>query len=221
MSVIAFSGWGQKHDSLDAVIDNAQHVDYSAFSNIEALYDHLQETYENVDTVVGWSLGGQIAIRCIAERVLEPKKLILISTPFQFISNPHIRCGKTKHEFANIVSQFEENPAGMLQGFFNYVALNDSRLKEVVKKLQYTPENPEKWKYWLEELGRFSCQQINFNTFPKTLIIHGQQDAVIDVSQSSLLVPLLQDYQLELINDCAHAPHLHNSEYVRALINDM
>lgn len=216
--IITLSGWGQKHDSLAAIAPDAQHIDYSKYGHIEELFDDIKGS--KCDVLIGWSLGGQIAIRAIEAGVIEAEHLILIATPFQFISDKTIKCGMEQDSFYDFETDFVLDPKRTLKKFSLLVAKNDKKAKEISRWL--TPDNDnnlERWDYWLDELGQFSCAGINFSNFPKTTIIHGTGDSVVDHTQSAFFDVLIKNCETKVLNDCGHAPHLHNIDEIKSLLS--
>lgn len=211
--IIAFSGWGQMHDALESVAPNAKHIPYYGHESIESVFEALQGS--TASCVVGWSLGGQIAIRAIEQGCLKADRLVLISTPYQFVTHHTLRAGISREEFLTFQKLFEKDPEKTLQQFGLRIAKNDSKAKEIAQQLLGQFPASAHWKYWLDELGNFSCRRVDFSDFPPTTIIHGNRDAVVDVSQIGLFVPFLPGCNIEIIDNCAHAPHLHDPEIVK------
>ena len=218
-NVITFSGWGQKHDSLANIFPNAENIDYKNYQNIKDLFDELEG--KDCDILVGWSLGGQIALRAASNKILNPKSIILFSTPFQFVANKTIKCGIDDNLFIEFENNFVANPEKLLKQFSLLIAKNDSNFKNVARNLDNSGgKNKENWKYWLKELKKFSCQKLDFSNIPETLIIHGRDDTIVDSTQTSLFLPLIGDLTLKILDNCGHAPHLHNEDLVNKIIND-
>jgi pimeloyl-ACP methyl ester carboxylesterase len=74
--------------------------------------------------------------------------------------------------------------------------------------------------FWLDELASGSCREMNFAHFPKTVIVHGKNDKVVDMANASELAKHIPHSQLIIWPDCGHAPHLHNPDALRDLINN-
>src|SRR5262249_47693514 len=85
---ICLSGWGQAHDSLEIIAPQAQHVPYKPYPSFDAFAGTLHGI--QCDMLIGWSLGGQLAARLVAAGILQPKRLVLLAAPFQFLADTHI-----------------------------------------------------------------------------------------------------------------------------------
>ena len=217
-NVVTFSGWGQNYDALENIAPGAAHINYKDFDSVEALFESLQGI--QCDIAIGWSLGGQLALRAIDSDVIEPKRLVLISTPFQFIAGPGLKCGIDVDSFNVFMNDFSHDPVKTLKQFSLLIARGDKDAKEIARRLRNSDkEGAAKWLYWLEQLRSFTCQTMDYNKIPPTLAIIGSGDSVIDSSQVDLFRPLIRSgYKAEVLDNCGHAPHLHDEQKVRQLI---
>jgi pimeloyl-ACP methyl ester carboxylesterase len=214
--IITFSGWGQPHDALECLAPAAQHIPYYKASSIEKVYEGLGGT--RASCVIAWSLGAQIAIRAIEEGALLTDHLVLLAPPYQFVTHYALRAGMKREEFLTFQQEFDKDSDKVLRQFGLRIAKNDRDMKAIGQQLVGKFPASEHWGYWLEELGRFSCRSVDFSAFPRTTIIQGNRDAVVDVSQLGLFVPFLEDCRIEIIDNCAHAPHLHDLQRVKQYI---
>jgi pimeloyl-[acyl-carrier protein] methyl ester esterase len=217
--IITLSGWGMAHDSLANVTpEGAIHIDYSNFANAA---DFLQSVDGlEPDVLVGWSQGGQLALRAISEGALKPRSLVLLATPYQFVANKEIKCGMDPDSFNLFYNHFESDPVKTIKRFLTLISLNDKNIHEILKKLRESlnADNIMRWFYWLGELEGFSCNFIDFTKVPKTFAVHGRDDTIVDFTQTSLFKSLIPNYHLEVFDACGHAPHLHNEQMVREII---
>lgn len=216
--IITFSGFGQVYNSLENIAPTAEHIAYKKYQDIGKLFSDIKG--KECDILVGWSLGGQIAIRALQAGVLKPKLLVLLATPFQFVRSKQIKCGIDRDNFNLFESDFKKDTSKALQRFSLMVARNDIKFREVADLLKADSDDAEKWLYWLSELEKFSCSNVDFSAFPKTVIIHGRNDTIVDASQSSLFLPLIKNVNIEMFNKCGHAPHLHDEAKVKEIINN-
>ena len=218
-NIMTFSGWGMAHDALANVTpEGSHHVDYSNFTSAQELFKSLKG--QSPDVLVGWSLGGQLALRAISDGILAPKKLILLATPYQFVANKEVKCAMDKDTFSIFVRDLGRAPEMTLKRFITLISLNDANAYDIITKLKQTTsmENSKKWFYWLEELENFSCNSIDFSIIPTTYAIHGRDDTIVDSTQTGLFKSLIADLHLEIFDHCGHAPHLHDEARVKAII---
>lgn len=218
-NIVTLSGWGQAFDALASVTPvGTTHIDYSNFANISDFFACIKK--ESPDIIVGWSLGGQLALRAISEGIIKPKALVLLAVPYQFVASKEIKCAMDRDSFRFFYSSFENDPVKTIKRFMTLISQNDTHGHEILKELRHNTktENASRWLYWLDELENFSCSLLDFSNIPKTFAVHGRDDTIVDISQTGLFKSLIRDYKLEVFESCGHAPHLHDSARVRATI---
>ena len=219
-NVITFSGWGQKYNALDNIAPNARHINYNCHDDIDNLCDSIDGS--NCDILIGWSLGGQLALRAVENGTIKTSLIVLLSTPFQFVKANDFNCGIDANDYYNFKKQFISNPEKTLQKFSFLIANGDKNAKKIVIELQNNKDiiDASNWLYWLNELKSFSCKTMNYSNMPKTLAIIGSSDQIINTNQIDLFKPLIKNYTTNIFNNCGHAPHLHNCAKVIQLIKD-
>ncbi len=222
--VICLSGWGQKFDSLESIFDPiffapslVKSIDYSKMNSLEEFFGEVAKV-ENPDILIGWSLGGQLALRAIEKGILRPKLLVLIAPPFQMIKDSRIRSGMAPKTFAQFYKNFADAPTKTLQQFAILTAMNDRHSAEIARTLDINEENFTQLKFWLEELSKFSCFDLDFTNMPRTLYFHGAGDMIVHVSQSEYFAQRIKNFRLEIFKNCGHAPHLSDAEKLRKII---
>lgn len=221
MRVLALSGWSQAVDGLRSVLPKGAMVfDYGAYSTIQECFRALQYLLEAPDTVVGWSLGGQVAVRAIAAGVLSPEKLVLIASPFQCAASEDFPDATPVEILAKSRAYFIEYPPTMLREFMGFVSLGHHNQREVYMQLlsNVALQENHHWLYWFDELVRFSCREVDFSGFPLTELIWGEGDRVIPSAQAHHFLEALPGSRLHLLPECGHAPQWHDANFIRRVI---
>lgn len=227
--ILCLSGWGQKFDSLESIFDpiflskipqfgEVYSINYSEFSDAEKFFAKVAEQNQNPEIVIGWSLGGQLAIRLIEKRILNPKLLILLAPPFQMVKDSRIMAGMSQTTFDEFYKNFADAPTQTLKQFSILTAMNDRNASAIARTLDINNDNFEQLKFWLEELARFSCFNVNFENFPRTLYFHGAGDMIVHVSQADYFKERIKNLRLEIFKNCGHAPHLSDLEKIQKII---
>jgi len=223
MKILTLSGWGQPHDALAAIAPDATHFDYSHFANVDEALAAISEAAKNHEAIIGWSLGGQLAVRAVANGLIFPKKLVLIGVPFQFVRNENLSLGMPQDQFQKFRDNYEKNPARTLAKAWDLVAIADANEDAVKAKLQQFDRAKmleKNWLGWLDMLNDFSCETLDFSHFPHTLLLHGMQDAVVAYNQSKQFAKLVPQAKHISLPDAGHAPHLHDLELVQSHIKE-
>ncbi len=209
MSIIALSGWGQPPDALREVAPNAQFVDYARAGTVERALDTLAGYAPRC--VIGWSLGGQMAARAIVKGIWKPELLVLIAAPFKLTHNLTL---------AKFRDNFRRDPERALKKGYALIAHEDTNAAHIQKYLEDAKKRlpAHDWLYWLEALATHGFEPGEMKHFPRTILLHGDRDAVVGLEQSQAFAKALPQAELHVFEGCGHAPHWHDEARVRGLL---
>ena len=218
--ITIISGFGQEPQTFKNVFNNKDVIalDYLQNKNFEDLLTSDLTAYNN-EIVIGWSLGGQVAIRLIEKQILKPKLLILIATPFQFVEDDKNEVGMPLELFNQFQYVLNDKPKHALGYLEHLTSLGDKNPEDVLKNM-IAIENTDNLNSWLKELKDFNCFNVDFKNFPKTIYICGDGDAVVNSKQYEYFNERLGDFKMQMIFSCGHAPHFsHKNEFLN-IINE-
>jgi len=218
-SILCFSGWGQNFKSLESCFSQdilerfkISSINYSIFEGFEDLKKSLNNSPSNPDIIVGWSLGGQISLRLIQDKIFHPKLLILIAPPFQMVKDEKIQAGMSVKTYNDFFQNLSQAPDATLKKFSVLSIMNDKNKSQIIKNLEISDENHQKLLIWLKELKDFSCFDLDFTNIPQTLFYTGAGDMVVHSSQSKYFAERIKDFELHNFDNCGHAPHFSDKE---------
>jgi len=152
---------------------------------------------------------------------LKPRKLVLISAPFQFVKTPEIPIGMPRDLFDKFRDNYERNPLQTMSKAWELIHKDDTIAASVRDHLAKHDKQiviGKNWLGWLDILGDFTCEGLHLADFPPTIIIHGDRDLVVYPEQSAYFSKAIPHAKLMMISGCGHAPHWHNTDAVRKLI---
>lgn len=222
MKTLALSGWGQPPDALASLLPEATHLAYAHCDSVEAALAAIADTARGYDRVVGWSLGGQLLVRAIAARMMQPKRLVLIAAPFQFVDSGG-GLGMGPASFAQFSHNFLHHPLRTLHKAWELIAHSDRHADIIRSQMAEFSKDAvlaHDWMAWLSRLEGFSCEGLDFSGFPPTLIVQGGQDLVVEPGQAQRFAALIPKATLKLLPECGHAPHWHDRALVRQWIDE-
>jgi pimeloyl-ACP methyl ester carboxylesterase len=224
--ILCLNGWGQKPKTLenafkevfkDADISTIDYLIPNPLKN-KILTEH--------DIVIGWSFGSQMAVRYIEAGFLKTKLLILIAPIFQFVENETNKVGMPKEMFDGFFKGFKEYPDAIMQQLIQMSATGDENSNLVFDKMK-TQDCSKHYlnvfsnialEQQLLELKKFSCFDVNFKNFPKTICFSGVNDTVVASSQTKLFAERIEDFELHIIENCGHAPHFSHMEEIKKIL---
>lgn len=240
--ILCLSGWGQKFDSLEFIFNDQRFdpfcvssLDYSSFDKVDDFFDFVKadlgskkqdaEVIQNSldansqpEILVGWSLGGQLAVRLVAQKILKPKLLILIAPPFQFIKDARVQAAMAPAAFKKFRDDFAEAPDKTLKQFAILTAMNDRNASDIARELDINDKNFVQLVFWLDELARFSCFDLDLSDMPPTLYFHGSGDIIVPTLQAQYFKERIKNFKEKTFAQCGHAPQLSYVEAMRSII---
>jgi pimeloyl-[acyl-carrier protein] methyl ester esterase len=215
---LTLSGWTQPADAIArALLPQAATFDYSDYTTVDAAIEALGAQHGHTRHVVAWSMGGQLLMRAIPAGALTPSHVTLIAPPFEFVHAMH---GMDTFTFTQFHTNYMKDAARSKMRFHGLIAKGDRHHKRIMADLahHHEVENTARWLPWLEDLGRTGLHHFTWTAIPKTQLIHGANDVIVPVAQAQLYAQKFPEIQVEIWEDCGHAPHLHAPEILRARI---
>lgn len=214
MTTLLLSGWTQPTDALAHLADDAVLFDYSDYATPDEAIEAMRKIKPT--HAVGWSMGGQLALRAMTAGAIAPKHLTLIAAPQRFVG-AHGMGQETFHLFRE---SYATDPARTKMRFNGLIAKGDARMREVMEMLGHHPkvEDVARWLGWLDDLGRYEFPHATLASAVPILIIHGMNDHIVPHAQGEQLARQLPNATLNSWANVGHAPHVHDVVRVRAEI---
>jgi len=226
--ILCFNGWGQEPKTLENAFKEVfKDADFETVDYItsigDCIYPKDYEGCKQYDITIAWSLGTHCAINLIQKKLLKTKLLILIAPIFQFVENETNKVGMPREMFVGFLSNFNKHPEATMQHLVAMSASGDENPNLVLEKMKIRNLNVLS-NYALERqllhLRDFSCFDVNFKKFPKTICFSGANDAVVPSSQTKLFAERIKDFDLHIIENCGHAPHFSHMEEIEKVLKN-
>ena len=220
-NILTISGWTQPADALLPLAPDADVLDYAGVPSVEALADRLEQS--DYDVVIGWSLGGIIARQLIQRGALKSKLLVSLAAPYQFVRNDTLQEAMPPDMFQQFYQNYAQDPERTSKRFHGLLAKGDAEFRRVIQELGHHPQvlETERWLPWMDYLETYSAAEHDYSRLPPTLIIHGEQDAIIPFTQAKLLKNKFPRSQLITLPESGHAPHHHAPAYIKHTIHEI
>lgn len=208
MRSLILSGWSQCLAGMATGWDG-DIFDYSDYPSAEASFAELKK-FKRTKHVIAWSMGAQLALRAVAAGALAPEHMTLIAPPVQFVGDAPK--GMDAFTFSQFRDNYAQNPARTKGRFHALVAKGDRDYSRVLAGLTHHAEveNTARWLPWLEALGRYKIDETMLASMPRTLIIHGTEDAIVPHAQAEWLAARMPNATLSSWQHVGHAPHVHD-----------
>jgi len=217
MRCVTLSGWGQPYDALSHVVEGSHAIDYAHASSAEEALRMIATLAADAECVIGWSLGGQLAVRAVAAGMIRPAQLVLVAVPYQFVGEG----AQGRETFDKFHANYKNNPKRTLGKAWELIHYEDAQAPYIRDQMALFDADAvlaRDWLRWLHLLDGFNCAALDFSAFPRTLLVHGLNDKVVLPAQSQRIAERIPEARLSLWERCGHAPHLHDAARLRQLI---
>ena len=230
--MVLLHGWGFLPGIWHAVTEQLEQQEISATVTAPALplsgnisqltaIESLFDTLPNTAHLVGWSLGGELALAytlCFPERV---RSLTLISSTPCFMHRPDWALGQPAALLDDFDQRLIDSPAALLKRFSTLIRHGDStalRDRALSEQLQQQAEpDTERLSAGLKFLRtidlRAACSSATDH--PPISLIHGSADGVVPLAAAQWLSIEL-NARLTVIDHASHALPLTHAEKIAA-----
>jgi len=229
--ILCLNGWGQEPKTLENEFKNIfkdaefETHDYVANKDSDGgLFPKDYEGCKEYDITIAWSLGTHCAINLIQKKLLRTKLLLILAPIFQFVENETNKVGMPAKMFDGFLAGFNNNPEATMQNLVAMSASGDENANLVFDKMKTQDLNVLSCyalKRQLLHLKDFSCFDVNFKKFPKTICFTGANDEVVASSQAKLFAERIKDFELHNFDNCGHAPHFSHLEEIKERLKNV
>ena len=188
---------------------------------IHATLSSLSDRY----SLLGWSLGGQIALDLAAAMPGSVERLVLVATTPRFAAGPDWPHGMPASVLEKMARQLRTNYKRTVNDFLELQVRGSVASEKVLSDLQaslfaHGEAHPKSLVSGLETLESSDLRPMLHLVRAPTLVIAGQYDRVTLPAASHALAEALPDARYTEIRRAAHAPFLsHTTEFATLVTN--
>ncbi len=174
-------------------------------------------------SLLGWSLGGQIALDLAAAMPARVDKLVLVATTPRFTVAPDWPYGMKADAIAKMATQLRENYRQTVRDFLDLQVRGSLEGASVIEQLRnalfvHGEAKPEALEAGLGTLAISDLRPTLPHVRTRTLVIAGQNDRITAPAASRALAEALPDAQYVEMRRAAHTPFLsHRKEFAAIL----
>lgn len=177
-----------------------------------------QQLPEEPCLLVGWSLGGMLALELIRQFPQRIAALALVSATPCFRRKEGWQQGCDDLAFADFEAAVTSGSARLLNRFFALMlhadGLSRSDYHTLAKRAvdREYPTSPAGLSDGLQLLATLDSRCSTAEVSVPTLVLHGEQDAIVSLASGRWLAASIAGSQINLFPDCGHAPFLTQPE---------
>ncbi len=190
---------------------------------LETLADQVAEALPEQGSVVGWSLGGMVAMQIALRHPHKIKKLILVGSSARFVRDDDWRYAISTEILQDFSTALSSDLHETLQRFIALQIMGSDESRIILRKLRELMNSNEAPHPAALQGGLKILQEADLRTQlsqlqQSTLMIVGQRDTLTRPQTAQQMLPLLPHARLEIIDGAGHAPFLsHPKQFVELI----
>lgn len=194
------------------------------FTGLEAAADAIVEALPARTHMLGWSLGGQVALSIAQRHAVCIDKLVLVATTPRFVESTDWPYGKKAHVLDDFAARLANNYAATIRGFLALQTLNQPNARAVIADLQTAMSargepSAAALQAGLEVLRASDLRNVVAAIRHPAIVIQGDHDALTAERAAHWLAEHLPNAKYALLEHAAHTPFLsHQDEFLQQLI---
>jgi pimeloyl-[acyl-carrier protein] methyl ester esterase len=191
----------------------------------ETLADALAERIAAPVDLVGWSMGGMVALALAARHPDKVARLALVGTSPRFAVGADWPRGMAPDVLAEFARSLAADYRATLSRFLSLQARGGDAAREVIgllrERMRAQPEpNPETLAAGLELLRAVDLRDQVERVVCPTLVVHGAHDSLCPAAAGAWLAEHLQNGRLALHEHASHAPFLSHPDWFAATLKE-
>lgn len=199
-------GEGAAQDALSRRREREQNL-------LDEIVAQLSSQFAEPLTIMGWSLGGQVALRWAQLHPAQVKKLVLIATTPCFVQKENWSCAMAEDTLQDFAASLLQNHALTLKRFLALQVRGSENEKEILSNLRaqlFAKGEPDvaALKGGLEILRDTDLRAQLSGISQTTLVLAGERDTLTPKAASEAMAQTLPNARLQVIQGAAHAPFL-------------
>ena len=175
--------------------------------------------------LLGWSLGGMVALRLAMRHSARIEKLVLVSTTPKFVASPDWPSAMQPAVLEHFAARLREDYPATVREFLTLQVRGDEHAHEALRILRRRVLVAGEPDSAALRIGLEILRQTDLRTdLPRirtpVLVIAGERDALVPAAASAALATALPQARAHLIERAAHAPFLsHRDEFCNEIRN--
>jgi pimeloyl-[acyl-carrier protein] methyl ester esterase len=192
-----------------------------SIGKLDALADVVRPHVPQNALVLGWSLGGLLAIKLAQRQML--RGLVLVSTTPRFVADATWPHGMPQPVFTQFFAKLQQNLRVTVQDFLALQVRGDSDAMHTLKALRElllkTPGDDEALRLGLQILRDADERAALLTNKTPTLVIAGEYDRIAHPKASQYLAAQLPQARYVEIKRAGHAPFISHREQFMSEVN--
>lgn len=235
--IVLLHGWGSGSKSWQPLIPTLQNIanvialDLPGFGEsasipeftLDAVVQLIAAQLPEKCVLIGWSLGGMLAVQIAARYPQKISRLITLATNAKFVASRDYETAMPLAVNRQFNKGFAADPQSTLKLFSGLLAQGDANERTLLKQVRALVEpdkiNPN-WLQALELLAKVDNRENFAQLTQPGLHLLAEKDVLVPVAAAQALAHLNLQQTVQVIAGAAHALHWSQSELVVQAIQD-
>jgi pimeloyl-[acyl-carrier protein] methyl ester esterase len=197
--------------------------DTPLITNFAAAADALAASVPAGSALLGWSLGGTLALAAAARHPGHIGRVITVGSTASFIQREEWPHAERREDLASFTAAIETDAQAMLPRFVGNFNRGDRQAKTLTRRiLQEIGTLPplatlEAGLHWL---ANFDIRPLLPTIRCPVLLMVGASDPLVPLAAAEAMTAALPDARLTVMADCAHSPFLSDPETFAAHVRE-
>jgi malonyl-CoA O-methyltransferase len=235
--IVLLHGWGSGSQSWQPLIPALQNIanvialDLPGFGESEAIPEFTLDAVEQLIAarlpekcvLMGWSLGGMLAVQIAARYPQKISRLITLAANAKFVASRDYETAMPLAVNRQFNKGFAADSQATLKLFSGLLAQGDTNERALLRQIRVLAEPDKINPNWLQALALLS-QLDNREAFAQLtqpgLHFLAEKDALVPVAAGQALAQLNSQQSVQVVAGAAHALHWSQSELVLQAVQD-
>jgi len=231
MSLVFLHGWGQSKQvwfEQQSTFPQAYYLNLPGHGSQPVSDDWLRDIHARCTdtpfTLVGWSLGGMLAMQLADTYPESVRSLVLVNSTPRFRQADDWQHGCDAPTFQAFEQGLAGNESKTMSRFFALMFQDTSLSRSIYNHIarqavdRTHPVDSTALQHGLMLLSQLDLRPTLAEIKQPTLILHGQQDSVIPVQAGQYLAEHISSTHWQSFEDCGHAPFLTHSQAFNSIL---
>jgi malonyl-CoA O-methyltransferase len=236
-TLVLLHGWGSAGNSWQTLVPCLQDLtdiialDLPGFGaseeisefTLESVIELIAAQLPEKCVLMGWSLGGMLAVQLAARYPQKVSRIITLATNVKFVASRDYETAMPLAVNRQFNKSFAADAYAALKLFSGLLVQGDANERALLKKMRRFSE-PEKinknWSQALDLLAQLDNREAFASLTQQGLHLFAEKDALVPVACLQKLAKLNPQQQLHIIPNAAHAAHWGQPELAAQLIRN-
>jgi malonyl-CoA O-methyltransferase len=235
--IVLLHGWGSGSNSWQVLmpalqnIANAIALDLPGFGdsaeiadfNLDSVIDLIVAQLPEKSVLVGWSLGGMIAVNIAARYPQKVSRIVTLAANAKFVASRDYETAMPLAVNRQFNKSFAAESSATLKLFSGLLAQGDANERNLLKQVRSMAALEHVNANWLQALNLLASldNRAAFTQLSQPgLHLLAEKDALVPVAAAQSLSELNPQQEIKIISGAAHAVHWSSPELVISLITE-